>query len=102
MLLKNIGHRFKEYLNAKKISQNKAGQLIGTSGAQIGNICKGQNFGVDKLLNIIHTFEDLNYEYLLFGRGKMIVNQDEDRLKRVEKDLERIKIKLAALNKSPE
>jgi hypothetical protein len=69
-----IGSRLSQYLSYKRIGINKFGRLTNTSGAQISNIINGKNYGMTKLIEIIHVCPDLNMLWLLKGEGEMLVD----------------------------
>lgn len=72
--LESIGSRLSQYLSYKRIGINKFGRLTNTSGAQISNIINGKNYGMTKLIEIIHVCPDLNMLWLLKGEGDMLVD----------------------------
>lgn len=74
--LEGLGERLRAYLKHKGIGVNQAARLVGTSGSQISNILHGKVFGTDKLYSILNTFNDLNIEWLLEGKGEMHVPQN--------------------------
>lgn len=71
--LTSIGKRLSQYLTFNKIGINEFGRITGTSGAQISNIINGKNYGIIKLLNILHVCPDLNLTWLIYGNGTMIL-----------------------------
>ncbi|MDQ3533995.1 MAG: helix-turn-helix domain-containing protein [Bacteroidota bacterium] len=70
----SIGERLRKYLKYKGIGVNEYGNFTNTSGAQISNILNGKNFGITKLINIIKYSEDLNLDWLLKGKGEMLID----------------------------
>ena len=76
--LNKIGHRLKEYLNFKKISANELGRISNLSSSQVSYILSGNNYGVEKLINILNNNKDLNPVWLITGEGEMIVGPDEE------------------------
>lgn len=76
--LKIVGIRLREYLIYKKIGINQFGRMTSTSGAQISNIINGKNYGIIKLLNILHACPDLNISWLLHGNGSMILTSERN------------------------
>lgn len=58
-------------MEKNKIGVNELGRLTNTSGAQISHIIKGKKYGVDKFLNILDIFPQLNPYWLIYGQGEM-------------------------------
>ncbi|MFN3405020.1 MAG: hypothetical protein ACK40G_13045 [Cytophagaceae bacterium] len=69
--LKKIGKRLQQFMEKNRIGVNEMGRLTGTSGAQISNIINGRKYGVDKMLNILDRFPQLNFYWLVTGDGDM-------------------------------
>jgi len=76
-----VKDRLIKYLLLKKISQRSFEVKIGLSNGYINNIRK--SIQPDKLQNILLNYPDLNIEWLLTGKGKMLKN---DPNQDVEKD----------------
>ena len=74
----SLHERLKIFIDYLGISHNKFARSIGISGAQISYIINShQNFGVDKLLKIINIYPELNVEWLLTGKDKMLKKTGE-------------------------
>ena len=68
--------RFKEYLDSKGISNAQAERDCGFSNGLIGNAFKTKTtIGSDKLEKILMTYEELSAEWLLRGKGSMIIGK---------------------------
>lgn len=73
----NIFSRIKEFIDFLEISNNEFGRTIGCSSAQITQmLTHKKNFGIDKLLNIISNYPNLNPNWLLTGEGSMLRDND--------------------------
>jgi len=70
--LVRVGKRIQTYLKYKGIGINQLGRLSDTSGAQVSNIIKGKNFGLDKIYTLLKVLPDLAPHWLLFGEGEML------------------------------
>lgn len=67
--------RLKKFIESTGLSNNKFGERVGLSGAQISYMVSSKKkFGIDKLLNIFNEFPLLNSEWLLKGEGEMMIN----------------------------
>jgi len=72
--------RFKMYLNSKGITNARAEKECGFSNGLIGNALRtNSTIGSDKLEKILNVYPDMSAEWLLRGRGKMILGQDKSR-----------------------
>ena len=89
--LEVIGNRLFQFMEHKRIGVNELGRMTGTSGAQISNIIHGKKYGIDKMINILQHFREVNVYWLLFGEGEMI--SDEYDLKRKLVNKNELKIK---------
>lgn len=84
-MTKSTLHRIKEYIDFKKLSVRAFEQRVGVSNGSFASQLKNnKSIGVDKLENILHVFPDVNPSWLLTGKGKMLlpeenlVNEDQD------------------------
>lgn len=69
----DIFSRIKKFIDFLEISNNEFGRTIGCSSAQITQmLTHKKNFGIDKLLNIISNYPNLNPNWLLTGEGSML------------------------------
>lgn len=67
--------RLKTFIDSTGLSNNKFGEHVGLSGAQISYMVSSKKkFGIDKLLNIFNAFPQLNAEWLLKGNGPMFLD----------------------------
>lgn len=64
--------RLQQFLVAENISQAQFAETIGVARASISHILSGRNKpGFDFLESMIRHYPNLNFEWLLTGRGKM-------------------------------
>jgi len=61
-----------QYLDAKGVTPNKFCITCGFSNGFLGS---GKYFGTDKLTIILDNYQDLSLEWLLFGKGEMLLQQ---------------------------
>lgn len=74
--MSDIFSRIKKFIDFLEISNNEFGRTIGCSSAQITQmLTHKKNFGIDKLLNIISNYPNLNPVWLLTGEGSMLKNE---------------------------
>lgn len=62
--------RLKLFIKSKRLGQTKFEELVGLSRGYISRV--KPSIGVDKLLDIIDVFPDLNLDWLITGKGEMI------------------------------
>ncbi|WP_080058932.1 hypothetical protein [Spirosoma aerolatum] len=68
-------NRLKQYLVAKGMNNREADDLFGFSNGLTGKFLAGKTvLGVDKIENILSACPDLNGDWLITGRGAMLVN----------------------------
>lgn len=78
-----VNERIKEVMKTEGLNYNSLGKKLNTSDTTVRNIIKGRNKpGYDFLINIIQTFDWINTEWLITGKGKMrekqtIINEPE-------------------------
>jgi hypothetical protein len=65
--------KIKQYLEYKGISKNK---FYNETGLSIGFLDSGNSLGVDKLKIIINKYSDINTDWLITGKGDMLLNSD--------------------------
>ena len=67
--------RLQQFLVAENISQAQFAETIGVARASISHILSGRNKpGFDFLESMVRHYPNLNFEWLLTGRGKMYTN----------------------------
>ena len=72
--MENIFSRIRKFIDYKNISNNEFGRKIGHSSAQVTQMLTHEkNFGIDKLLKIISNYPDINPNWLLTGKGNMLL-----------------------------
>ncbi len=77
----NIYERIKQLIDYKGVTINKFSTLIGTSNSYWNKILKGNtNIGVDKIEKILRTFDDINPEWLITGKGEMLRKDEKSGL----------------------
>ncbi|GAB3735093.1 hypothetical protein GCM10028816_36190 [Spirosoma lituiforme] len=68
-------NRLKQYLVAKGMNNREADDLFGFSNGLTGKFLAGKTvLGIDKIENILSACPDLNGDWLITGRGAMLVN----------------------------
>lgn len=68
-----INERFAEILKSKGISVKEAASLIGKSEVYVRKLMRvGESFGIEPVLLILNSIEDVNAEWLLTGKGSML------------------------------
>ena len=70
----NVKQRLIQYLQFKKIGQNKFEKMAGISVGYISNLKKSP--GAEQLMKILNAAPDLNKDWLLTGEGEMLVSED--------------------------
>lgn len=71
----SVKERLQAYLKYKGISQTFFGNALGASAGYVSSIAK--TISNEKILLIRQKFSDLNTDWLLYGVGNMILNEDE-------------------------
>ncbi|WP_072542808.1 hypothetical protein [Bacteroides mediterraneensis] len=67
-----INERFAEILKSKNISVKDAASLIGKSDVYVRKLMRaGESFGIEPVLLILNSIEDVNADWLLRGKGDM-------------------------------
>lgn len=113
--MKNIStlQRIKQYIDYKGLSNKKFEESVGFSnGAFASQLKNERTIGVDKLENILNEYPEINSEWILTGKGKMLKKEGEnekimkteadpkdqyiielqrDKIKSLENEIERIK-----------
>lgn len=73
----DLYERLKEFIQYTGLSNNKFAERVNLSGAQISYMVNSRKkFGVDKLINIFNEFPELSAEWLLKGKGEMLLPAD--------------------------
>ncbi len=68
-----INERFVELLKSKNISVKAAAILFSKSEAYIRKLMRtGESFGIEPVLIILNSIDDISAEWLLTGRGEML------------------------------
>jgi len=71
--------RIKIYLDRKGIKISAFEKSVGLSNGSFGGqLKKNRSIGIDKLENIVHTYQDLNANWVLTGKGEMILGETDD------------------------
>ena len=72
-----ILERLKEYIDFKKVSISAFERSIGMSNASFRKCLQNNGaIGSDKIEKIFSVYEDLSAEWLMTGRGGMIIQKD--------------------------
>jgi hypothetical protein len=73
-----INERFAEILKAKSISVKEASVLISKSEVYVRKLMRaGESFGIEPVLLILNSIEDINPDWLLREKGSMFRNQSD-------------------------
>ena len=88
----DIYNRLKTLMRHAEIKNNKLADLIGVSSGQMSGMLKGSDFGISKLISIANQFPNINAEWLLRGKGEMILREGEapattEEIERVYKEM---------------
>ncbi len=74
--MENIFSRIKQMISYYGDSNNEFGRKIGCSSAQVTQmLTHNRNFSIDKLLNILSSYEDISAEWLTRGTNSMLRKQ---------------------------
>lgn len=75
-------NRIKQFIDYKGLNIRSFEIEVGFSnGAFASQLKNGKTIGVDKLENILNTFPELNANWLLTGKGRMLLGRQTDLLK---------------------
>lgn len=78
-------NRIKQFIDQKGLNIRSFEIAVGFSnGAFASQLKNGKTIGVDKLENILNTFPELNANWLLTGKGRMLLGRQHDQLKEPE------------------
>lgn len=91
--------RLREFIEYKNLNINEFSRKTGFSSGALSKILKNQrSFGVDKLMNIFIIFPELRPQWLLSGKGDMLINPEVEATVTPERvaTLERENLKLEA------
>jgi transcriptional regulator with XRE-family HTH domain len=77
-----IKERITEFINSKNFSIKYFEERCGLSNGYISSMRKG--FGTKKLDNVLNEFPELNRDWLLYGEGSML--KDENQIKKIKED----------------
>ena len=69
-----VKQRLIQFIKYNKISQRKFEERAGLSNGYVNNISKG--IGVEKMMKILSAFPMLNPEWLMIGKGDMLLGSD--------------------------
>ena len=73
----DMNERFALYLNKKNISVKDAALIIGKSEMYVRKLMRsGESFGIEPVMAILNSMCDLSAEWLLRGKGDMILKED--------------------------
>ena len=68
-----INERFTEILKSKNISVKEAAALFSKSEVYIRKLMRtGESFGIEPVLLVLNSMEDISADWLLTGRGEML------------------------------
>ena len=73
----DMNERFALYLNKMNISVKDAASIIGKSEMYVRKLMRsGESFGIEPVMAILNSMSDLSAEWLLRGKGDMILKED--------------------------
>lgn len=81
----SIRQRVLQYLQFKDISKYQFYKITGLSN---GFLDKGDSISSENCVLICNHFTDLNAEWLLLGRGKMLVDSEFPELNKIENEIQ--------------
>lgn len=70
----NVKSRTQKFVQYKRLTMKEFEQMCNLSTGYVTSMRKG--YGPEKLNNVLRSFPDLNREWLLFGEGEMIKNDN--------------------------
>lgn len=74
-----LNERFSELLKCKNISVKQAANIFGWSDGYIRKLMrKGESFGIDPVMVILNSMNDVSADWLLLGKGAMLKDSDAD------------------------
>lgn len=74
----NIKERLIAYLKAKDVTRAQFCRRVGVNGAYVQNMSSTSNLGGDTCLKVAAEFPDLNFDWLMLGRGSMLRSDGGD------------------------
>lgn len=75
-------HRLKQFIDYKKLSVSQFEKNTGFSnGAFSSQLKNNKTIGVDKLENILKVYPEISAQWLLTGKGNMLLNTDKESIK---------------------
>lgn len=75
-----INERFAEILRAKNFSTKEAALLIGKTEGYVRKLMRaGESFGIEPVLMILNSIENVNPDWLLREKGEMFVSSTESK-----------------------
>lgn len=73
-----INERFAEILKSKNLSVKDTAALIGKSEMYVRKLMRaGESFGIEPVLLVLNSIDDVNPDWLLRGKGNMFREQFE-------------------------
>ena len=73
-----INERFAEILKSKNLSVKDTAALIGKSEMYVRKLMRaGESFGIEAVLLVLNSIDDVNPDWLLRGKGNMFREQFE-------------------------
>lgn len=91
-----VNLRLLEFLELNDVGNNQFAASINVSKSYLAGLRNGSAMGVDKLLDIITAYPELNYHWLLFGEGPMLKSKvpdssDAERIRNLQIEIEALK-----------
>jgi hypothetical protein len=67
-----LGVRLKDFINYKKIKNLEFAAAVSATQQEVTNWSNGRGLAVNRLVDILKSYPDLNARWLLTGQGEMI------------------------------
>ncbi len=85
--------RIRELLENEQLSPSQFADEINLQRSSLSHVLSGRNKpSLDFVMKIKHRYSKVNLEWLIFGKGSMFSNQNNEVIGRVEKPIEEQKI----------
>lgn len=68
-----MNQRFRQYLAAKGLSQRRFATIADVSPSTVSRFCAGEPILTDSFVKILESCGDLSLDWLVFGRGQMLL-----------------------------
>ncbi len=83
-----LENRILEVFNQSNLSRQEFANKLNISNAVLSHISSGRNkASLDLVLNLLNAFPHINPEWLILGKGDMLISNKENELKRFKDQL---------------